>query len=93
MRKVTKLWRCKDGRKVRICDMDDRHLANSIAMLERAAQVAKSQLPYPCFSGEMAQYYAEQDWERTMEAEPEYFFPIYEDLCREQDRRALAATK
>ena len=89
MRKVTKLWRCKDGRKVRICDMGDGHLANSIAMLERQAEVEKSQLPYPCFNGEMAQYYAEQDWDRAMASGPEYFYPIYDDLMQEMERRQI----
>lgn len=89
MRKITKLWKQKNGVKIRICDMTDQHLQNSIALLERAAEHQKASLPYPMFNGEMAQFYAEQDWNRVMEADTEYFFPIYEDLCLERERRQI----
>ena len=35
MRKVTKKWTCKDGSKVRICDMSDTHLVNAYKYLDR----------------------------------------------------------
>ena len=34
-RKNTDVWTTSDGRDVRICDMDDRHLINTIKYLER----------------------------------------------------------
>jgi hypothetical protein len=37
-RKVTKLWTMRDGRKVRVCDMDDGHLLNAMRMLDRTGQ-------------------------------------------------------
>jgi hypothetical protein len=93
MRKVTKLWKQKNGMKIRICDMTDTHLENCIKLLERAAEHQKINYPYPMFNGEMAQYYAEQDYDRMQASGPEYFFPIYEDLCAERDRRALVKEK
>ena len=35
MRKVTKKWTCKDGSKVRICDMSDTHLVNAYKFLDK----------------------------------------------------------
>ena len=36
MRKQTKLWETADGRRIRICDMTDKHLKNTIAMFDEA---------------------------------------------------------
>jgi len=32
-----RIWECRDGRVVSVCDMADSHLKNTIAMLERKA--------------------------------------------------------
>jgi len=103
MRKVTKKWTCKDGRKIRICDMTDSHLANTIAMLERAAPAARQQalnvmyFASSCLQGEMASYYAEQDIDRLEQSTVEEFlsglFPVYADLVIERDRREIISLK
>lgn len=99
-RKVTKLWKCKDGRKVRICDMTDSHLDNAIAMMERMARavhpllVAQAYAIASCLQGEMASYYAEQDIDRLEHSEPEELLPpIYDDLISERDRRKTLQTQ
>jgi hypothetical protein len=35
MRKQTAVWTTKAGERLRICDMDDRHLLNAISLIER----------------------------------------------------------
>ena len=39
MRKQTKLWTMRDGTKIRICDMTNSHLVNTMRMLKRGAMV------------------------------------------------------
>lgn len=87
--KQTKQWTQRDGTKIRICDMEDRHLLNTIRMLERQAEAQQLDTSYPCFNGEMAQMYAEAEWNEMMTVGPEYFFPIYEDLCADARRRGI----
>jgi len=87
MRKVTKLWKTKDGKRIRICDMEDSHLLNAIKCLERMVVIEKLETPFPSFNGEMAQYYSEQAYDQILNSPPEYFFPIYEDLLNERERR------
>ena len=38
LHKQTRLWQTREGTKVRVCDMGDRHLLNAIRMLERGAE-------------------------------------------------------
>lgn len=87
MRKVTNIWKQKDGTKIRICDMTDSHLKNSIKYLEKRAMYIKDHYPFPCFGGEMAQYCAEQEFFAAMEASVDDFFPIYSKLKEEELRR------
>lgn len=88
-----KFWTQRDGTKIAIRDMTDAHIKNAIAMLERMTEDRRDTClsSYPCFQGEMAQYYAEQDWNRTASAPVEELaeqtFPVYADLVEEQDRR------
>lgn len=89
----TKIWKTKDGRKIRIKDLDDGHLVNCIKMIERNVAWLQSIIPPPMFNGEMAQLYADREYDRMVESGPDYFFPIYDDLCEEATRRQLSWNK
>lgn len=93
IKKVTKMWKTKNGEKIRICDMSDSHLNNTIAMLERKAEDLHNITleSYPNFQGEMAQYYAEQEWEQVAKegCDAADIYPIYSDLLDERMRRDL----
>lgn len=41
MKKQTKIWKTRDGNKIRICGMEDSHLINTIKMLQRRAEVLR----------------------------------------------------
>lgn len=60
-------WKCKDGRELKITDMDTAHLRNAIAMLRGKGVVTPNEylscLAYACSSntGEYAAMAAEQE--------------------------------
>ena len=95
MRKCTKLWTKRDGTKIRICDMSDGHLANTIKMIERVAEnecqnaIATGYSILSIIQGEMAEYYIENDLRHLEEygIDPREISPLYEDLCRDMIRR------
>jgi hypothetical protein len=103
IRKVTKIWTCKDGRRVRICDMDNQHLVNTVRMLERKmedAQSAMNPFMYPPPQGEMALMAWENECARYHEGSFDddggdltYLLssrhPLYEPLLDELERRGL----
>ena len=93
--KQTKLWKTKDGRKIRICDMEDNHLLNTIAMLQRVSESRRiSNSVYYLFctppNGEMALYAFEQEQDNVWRATwCDYLPPIYSNLVLEAERRGL----
>lgn len=97
MRKVTKKWKQKDGTKIRICDMTDSHLRNTINMLERFTkrleiiQINTGYQILNMLNGEMAIDSVESDLAHLEEhgLDPWDEMPLYEDLCKEADRREL----
>lgn len=46
MKKQTKKWRMGNGKKIKICDMTDRHLSNTIAYIERTIELSIGTAPY-----------------------------------------------
>lgn len=90
---ASKVWITQDGREIPIRQMPSDHLKNAIWFLQRRTEAVKSSLPFPLLNGEMAQMFAEQDYYRAQEAEPDSFFPIYKDLVKEAVRRGLDLTR
>lgn len=93
----TGVWKTRDGSEIRIKDMGDRHLINSIRMLERNVDKARQTLIdsaesiLTTMNGEMAQYAIEsgiRDLE-SGEVDIEEVFPVYEELTEEAELRRL----
>ena len=95
MRKQTKLWKTKDGRKVRICDMTDSHLDNTIALLRRLATevthetISEGYSVLNSLSGEIAIDAVESDLMYLEEhgIEPSEICGLYDNLVDEKERR------
>ena len=97
MRKQTKLWKPKDGKKLRICDMTDNHLNNTITFLKRQAKAVTSDAIFSgysilnCLQSEMAIDCLERDLSYLEEygLEPSDFCSLYSNLVDEKERRML----
>lgn len=72
---------------MRIVDMSTDHIINSMRMLERMHEQTQFDMPYPAFQGEMAQMYAEQEFDAYMEMSVEDVFPVYARLEKELLKR------
>ena len=100
MRKQTKLWTMRNKSRIRICDMEDSHLLNTIRYLERQAE-NKRQVDIDgnyrfldTLNGEMAQMCVEQTINHLgsdeFDAVEEYLSgTIYEDMLDDAERRGL----
>lgn len=88
----TKLWTTENGTKIRIMDLGDTHLINILNFLERKARAQWVECldNYPSFNGEMAQYYAEAEWNNLSRQGPSVLLPdIYSELIAEAEHRKL----
>jgi hypothetical protein len=88
------IWTTRDGREIKIADMDDEHLMNTIKMLERNhAVVINEYLHAPVLNGEMAQDAFENEFDRLSEDGPGCLDPRYDIMIEEADRRKLDTEK
>lgn len=97
IRKQTSLWRTEGGEKIRICDMSDNHLNNTIAMVDRykiVKEAALIRLGYETLMtmrGEMTVDSIERGLDALEQCElrHEEVHPLYQNLLMEQERRKL----
>lgn len=101
IKKQRKKWKTKDGRKIRICNMDDSHLYNAIEMLERLAEGMTINAMDACIlamqtmQGEEAINSVESELDRLTFGgiDPSEVNPLYDDLLLEQERRRIKMEK
>ena len=83
-RKQTKLWKTREGLRLRICDMTDKHLDSVIAFLVRRAEayrfrfLIKAGRAMNMMSGEMAIMAVEYDIDRMTDATVD---EILDEIC------------
>jgi hypothetical protein len=102
IKKQTKHWKTKDGRKIRICDLSDSHLTNIVTLLEKTFKKQTESNNddeneivelFDIAEGDMAGYYRAQHIGSSYRASPKKpikitdAFPLYKDLTLEQKRR------
>ncbi len=86
----TKQWTTRAGEKVRVCDMSDGHLLNTLRLLERAELVDGLRfvmLPRP--NGQHAQDAFDNECATVGDRSPGDVWPIYDDMLEEAIERRL----
>ena len=92
------IWVTKDGRKIKIADMDNNHLVNSINMLKRSAHMMRlnhEALGYSMLgfvNGEMAQYAIESELFHESQMNNEEWlesYTSYGEMIKEVIRRNI----
>lgn len=99
IRKQTRRWETKDGRKIRICDMNDGHLVNTINLVRRwaAQECARVSFFYvmgPQPHGDMAQDCFDRECDQAATATWHDYVDglrdgIYDSLLLDFERREL----
>lgn len=101
LKPITTIWTCRDGRKVRVCQMEDSHLLNTLNLLTRTARAQRADeiwLAYRAESflhGEGALMAIDQE-QRRLEADSDgidLLPDVYYDLVDEAARRGLDSTQ
>jgi hypothetical protein len=88
-------WKTRDGYKIKVKDLTDRHLANTICYLrctcEHLNNKESLQLGYAAsiMQGEMAQAALDRESFRAEFIQPGERWPIYNDMMREFMKRDL----
>ena len=95
MRKQTTKWTMRDGAKIRICDMSDSHIYNTMNMLERVAKKEYNHYEMLALDmeatteGDMCQMIARNALHELAEKSWESFLPdIYWKMRDDLERRS-----
>jgi hypothetical protein len=90
------LWKTKEGQRLRICDMKDSHLLNSIILLYRFTlakmyETKKFYMGTPGPTADMAMMAFEQEFDHVMESTWEDYVPDkFNNLIKEAHRRGMS---
>jgi hypothetical protein len=91
MNENEQVWTTKDGRKVMIKDMDDAHLRNTIFYLnKRYGAYWDGPMPGPCDGDPNVEVAPAALDPGVLLGGPHVYWPIYDALRREAQRRQLA---
>jgi hypothetical protein len=82
---ITATWQTRDGQEIRICDMEDSHLARAIRMLERWRETGET-IHIVGMDHDDEPFCDVSDAFSAREEE-------YRDLCRERNRRVATWMK
>lgn len=92
-------WKTKEGKVLRVSEMETSHIRNCMRMLERkcasvcekpwASLVSALLIPTPRMNGELAQEAAEEWWLDAVSKGPpvEILFPVYKTMAEELKAR------
>ena len=80
-------WQMRDGTCIEVRSMTTSHIENCIAMLERNM----GSMPYPMFQGEMAQMYAEHEYDSFMDSSQQWIEIFNQELRRREFKRDLSS--
>jgi len=87
------VWLTQDGREVRVADMGDRHLLNTIRFIERNRQAYAFKEAISCMRcsiqvGTMAKFALEQEINFLLYSDDAYPY-VYYDMLEEAEQRSL----
>ena len=79
---MKKKWKTKDGKEIAVEDMETSHIENALALLEREGFIGEETLNFYLStsgpSGDIAQYYFEQEQDQVFRSPISSFIDLFE---------------